>query len=250
MRDLVLLDCGQNPTGICRAHEDVGAAIGQQREGTDARRMRHRRHHEMDRRRRDRHAGPEDRVHRLDIAIGDLHTLGPACRAARTRQEGDVIRSLRQIRRHWLLSRQPCLERRLVNADELVDLLTGLANARQVGLEARMVEQHLHIGIVQDVEVLLQRIARIHRRPGDASAHDPQQARIGCSVIGTVDCRLRPAAEPQRQQPVGDAMRLLAHLGIGPSARAVVQAMPVGIEGSATVEIIDQPHGISSAERR
>jgi hypothetical protein len=31
MRDLVLLDCGQNAAGIGCAHEDVGAAKGQQR---------------------------------------------------------------------------------------------------------------------------------------------------------------------------------------------------------------------------
>jgi hypothetical protein len=44
-------DRRQDRAGIGRAHEDVGAAIGQQRKRADARSMGHRRHHQMHRRR-------------------------------------------------------------------------------------------------------------------------------------------------------------------------------------------------------
>ena len=99
VRDLVRLDRRQDGAGIGRAHEDVGAAIRQQREGADARRMGHRRHHQMDRRRADRHAGPEDRVHGLDVAVGDLHALGPAGRAARAREERHAVGIVGQVGR-------------------------------------------------------------------------------------------------------------------------------------------------------
>jgi hypothetical protein len=110
-------------------------------------------------------------------------------------------------------------------------------------------EQELHVGVAQDIEVLLQRIARIDRRPGDAGAHDAQQAGVGRRMVGAVDRSLRAAPQARRQQTVGDAMRLRPHVLVGPALCAVVQAVPVGIKVGAAVEIVDQAHQAASRLR-
>ena len=61
-------------------------------------------------------------------------------------------------------------------------------------------------------------------------------------MVGAVDGSLGATPQPGRQQPVGDAVGLAAHLGIGPAARAVMQAMPLREEIGAAVEIIDKSH--------
>jgi hypothetical protein len=105
-----------------------------------------------------------------------------------------------------------------------------------------MVEQDLNVGVVQDVEILFEGIARIDRRPGDAGAHDAQQAGVGRGMIGAVDGGLGATPQAGRQQPVGHAMGLAAHLGVGPAPGAVMQAVPLGKEIGAAVEVVDQPH--------
>ena len=70
---------------------------------------------------------------------------------------------------------------------------------------------------------------------------------LGGGVIGAVDGSLRPAPESRRQQAVGDAMGLVAHRLVGPTPRAVMQAIAAGKEIGAAVEIIDQPHWTNPA---
>ncbi len=126
----MLLDRRQDRAGIGRAHEDVGAAVGQQRKRTDARRVGHRRHHQMNRRRLDRHGGPEDPVHGLDHAVGDLHALGPPRRAARADQDRDLVRRIGQIGRRAVEPR-PASPRNTGASRQRKVLIFGQASRRR-----------------------------------------------------------------------------------------------------------------------
>ena len=242
VRHAMRLDRGQDGVGIGGAHEDVGAAEGQHWKRADAGGVGHRRHHQMDRRRLDRHAGPEDRVHGLDHPVGELHALGAAGGAARADQDGDVVRRIGQVRRAAVVLGEPGAELRPIEADDGLDLGAGLADASEVALEARVIEQEGDVGVIEDVEVLLERIARIDRRPDQPGALDAEQGGIGHGMVGAVDCDLVARLQACGQQAESDAMGGGAHIGIAPAARAVMQAVPLGIEICAAVEIIDQPH--------
>ena len=110
------------------------------------------------------------------------------------------------------------------------------------GLEARMVEQEVDVGVVEDVEVLLERIARIDRRPDDArrarcraGRHRPSRG-SGCRPR---PCRRAPAPPPAGRWRRDGSARARR---IGPAARAVMQAVALGIEIGAAVEVVDQAH--------
>jgi hypothetical protein len=123
----------------------------------------------------------------------------------------------------------------------------GSARAQRARLpgEARLEEQGVGVAEVEDACVVLERIAEVQRRVGEAGAHDAEARGEAHRVVVAEDRGVPAGHEACGAERVGHAVAQRQHLAVAEAARAHEHARPVGIDERTTLEKIAHRHGVA-----
>jgi hypothetical protein len=120
------------------------------------------------------------------------------------------------------------------------------------GGEAAVVDQRLEIRVVEQVAELVLDVAIVHVDRDGAQLVGAEHALDELDAVEGVDPDVIAGADPDRGQVVGEPVRALLELGVGPPLVAADQRLPVGREvDDALDQIGDVPfHAGTLRERR
>ena len=243
----MLADGGDDGRDVRAFHCEKAAASGEAGKRDVAGSVRHRRHHKVDVASGERHAHVKRREQRLDVAMTDHHALRSARGSPRRLDPRDIVAAMLVVRESVRKRGCPLLHggailRRLVEAAHALQRRQGRADLLGFFGHAARIEHVFAAILDQEFDVLLDRIARVHRLPHRPRAQYAEQRNERQRRIRAVERYPRASDQPGGAKPVRDSMRQRGHLAMAVVAHGVADVTRVGRAGETMVEKVDRSH--------